>query len=189
MRVFEIVEQAHHGRHIHVTKYVATAGGVKINITHDVPNVPGKDLQWVQTYSSNHSFQEVCKQLTMVDPFGSGDPTVHKVPLPSMPGVCLADDLLPFYWTVADLAGGAGPGFSDVPNEPTPAKGRAWLNFVTALTEVSGTTVHHLVAITWGFDRMADGSVRVNGIHRATQAQMKVHGQALKLMYPAYHYT
>jgi hypothetical protein len=188
MRKFLINNGPHKGKSIHVIRYVKTATGVEIRITHDVPTVAGKQLQWVQTVSSNSSFSVDCKMMTRVDPFGYGGP-VNTVSLPSMPGLCKADDLLPFYWTAADLAAGKGPGLSDAPHWPAPAKGRIWNNFVTALTEVTGNVVHHLVAISWGYDRMADGSVRENAIFYANHAQMHAHGLALKRMYPSYHYN
>ena len=188
MRVFTIASGVHKGKHIHVTRYVKTATGVEINIEHNVPTLRGKEIQWVQTVSSNHGFSVDCKMLTRVDPFGH-DGAVNTVSLPAVPGLCKADDLLPFYWTAADLAGGAGPGLSDAPSVPTPATGRTWTQFVTALTEVTGKNVHHLVAIAWGYDRMADGSVRVAVIRTPTTAEMRNHGHALKRMYPDYRYT
>jgi hypothetical protein len=151
--------------------------------------VEGSEIQWVQTFTSNNVFAKVCKQQTIVDPFGYGTPSLHKVPLPSMPGTCKADDNLPFYWTADDLKAGNGPGFSDKPKNPAPDKGRVWTQFVLALTEVTGKNVHHLVAIFWGYDRMADGEVRAAAIRTATMAEMKAHGAALKKMYPDYRYT
>ena len=106
--------------------------------------------------------------------------------LPTMPGVCKADDLKPFYETDSEFA--ASPDFYDRPSESPPAKGRTWINFVTALTEVTGTTVLHLVAISWGFDRLANGTVKENAVLTATKAQMMEHGRALKKMYPGYTY-
>jgi hypothetical protein len=186
MRVFTIASGPHKGKSIRVTRYVRTAGGVDIAIEHNVPNVAGKDLQWVQTVSSNHGYSVDCKMLTRVDPFGHGDPGVHKVSLPAVPGICKADDQLPFYWTATDLAGGAGPGLTDSPSVPKPATGRTWTQFVTALTEVTGKKVHHLVAIAWGYDRMADGSVRAAAIRTPSTEEMRNHGRALKRMYPGY---
>jgi hypothetical protein len=188
MHMFTIDHGSHKGRHINVTLYQKTATGLKIKITHNVPSAAGKQIQWVQTVSSNNSFSRDCKMMTRVDPFGIGGP-VNTVSIPAVPGLCKADDLLPFYWTVADLAAGSGPGLSDEPSISPPAKGRLWTNFVTALTEVTGKTVHHLVAISWGYDRMADGSVRENALYRATMDQMRAHGHALKTMYPDYKYT
>lgn len=194
MRTFVIQSGPHKGKHIHVSRYVTyddTASGlagVEIRIDHNVPTVTGKDLQWVQTVSSNGSNSKACKMLTRVDPFGVGG-KVNTVSLPAVPGVCKADDLLPFYWTAADLKGGSGPGLSDGPGSPVPAAGRFWKTFVTALTEVTGKDVHHLVAITWGYDRMADGSVRVDAIRTPRTDQMRLHGQTLKKMYPDYKYT
>jgi len=188
MRVFTIADGPHKGKHIKVTRYIMAARGVEINIEHNVPTRPGKEIQWVQTVSSNHGFSVDCKMLTRVDPFGHDGP-VNTVSLPAVPGLCKADDLRPFYWTAADLAGGAGPGLSDAPNVPTPAKGRTWTQFVTALTEVTGMNVHHLVAIAWGYDRFADGSVHVAVIRTPSTSEMRNHGQALKRMYPGYKYT
>jgi hypothetical protein len=188
MRVFLILREPHKGKQINVTQYVKTADGVKIKIEHNVPKVTGKETQWVQTVSSNGGFSVDCKMLTRVDPFGHGG-AVNTVSLPAVPGICKADDLLPFYWTAADLAAGFGPGLSDGPHVPTPAKGRTWTQFVTALTEVTGKHVHHLVAIAWGYDRMADGSVRVAVIRTPTTDEMRNHGKALKRMYPDYRYT
>src|SRR5262249_15308638 len=107
-----------------------------------------------------------------------------------VPGLCKADDLLPFYWTADDLAAGAGPGFSDGPSQPAaPASGRIWTTFITGLTEVTDKNVNHLVSISWGYDVMADGEVRAAAILRATTAQMERHLKALKTMYPDYTYT
>jgi hypothetical protein len=190
MRIFTIQAGAHKGKHIHVTKYVKKSDGVEIKIEHNVPTVTGKQIQWVQTTSSNSPAVQVCKMAVRVDPFGNWDPSVHKVALPAAPGACKADDLLPFYWTAADLKAGAGPGFSDGPSDrDPPKKGRIWTKFVTALTEVTDKDVHHLVAITWGYDRMADGSVREDAIRTATPAEMREHGGALKRMYPDFKYT
>src|SRR6476469_2838043 len=111
MRVFTIQVATHKGKHIRVTRYVKTATGVEIKIEHNVPSVAGKEIQWVQTVASNAAIVKPCKMLVRVDPFGNWDPSIHKVSLPDVPGVCKADDLLPFYWTPADLAGGSGPGF------------------------------------------------------------------------------
>jgi hypothetical protein len=190
MRIFPILVDTHKGKHVNVTRYVKTATGVEIKVEHNVPSASGKQLQWVQTVASNAEVVKACKLPVRVDPFGNWSPTIHKVALPAVPGVCKADDLLPFYWTAADLAAGRGPGFSDAPGDrDPPATGRIWNTFVTALTEVTGTDVHHLVAITWGYDRMADGSVREDAITRPTTAQMRAHGQALKRMYPDFKYT
>jgi hypothetical protein len=101
----------------------------------------------------------------------------------------MADDLLPFYWTAADLAAGQGPGLYDRPSVPIPAAGRTWTHFITALTEVTGVNVHHLVAIAWGYDRMADGSVRVAPIRTPAVTEMAAHGKALKSMYPTHKYN
>ena len=84
---------------------------------------------------------------------------------------------------------GAGPVFSDAPSEARPASGRVWTQFVTALTEVTGKNVHHLVAIAWGYDLMADGEVRVAVIRTPTINEMRLHGQTLKKMYPSFKYT
>jgi len=186
---FKIMKEPHKGKHIVVTRYVATAGGVSIKIEHNVPSVAGKELQWVQTVSSNAGFSIDCKMETRVDPFGHGDPAVYKVSLPAVPGLCKADDLLPFYWTADDLANGYGPELSDNPTLPAPATGRSWSQFVTALTEVTGRNVLHLVAIAWGFERMANGTVSVAAIRTPSTSEMRNHFQALRRMYPDYNYT
>src|SRR5579862_1132323 len=188
MRRFFIASGPHMGKSIHVTRYLKTAEGLDIHIVHNVSTTTGRTLQWVQTVTSNNEFAKDCKMLTRVDPFGHGG-AVNTISLPSMPGICKADDLLPFYWTADDLVRGRGPGLSDTPHVSAPAKGRIWTNFVTALTEVSGTTVHHLVAISWGYDRMADGAVRENGVRLANIPELRAHGQSLKKMYPAFHYN
>jgi hypothetical protein len=125
---------------------------------------------------------------TRVDPFGLGG-AVNTVALPSVSGPCRADDLLPFYWTAADLAAGMGPGLSDAPQVPAPAKGRTWTSFVTALTEVTGTRIRQLVAIAWGYDRMANGDVRIAGVRLASPSELADHLAALKRMYPTYQYS
>src|SRR5262249_6971113 len=106
LRAFTIAAGPHKSKHIRVTRYLKTATGVEIKVEHNVPTSAGKEIQWIQTVSSNHGFSEICKMMTRVDPFGVGDPAVHKVSLPAVPGTCKADDLLPFYWTAADLAAG-----------------------------------------------------------------------------------
>ena len=181
-RKFTIKVARHKGKHIEVTTYKKLAAGMEIKVTHNVPTAAGKQLRWVQTISENGTFFKACGERNYVDPFGPD--ASFTVALPSMPGVCNADDLKPFYETDAEFA--ASPDFSDQPSEPAPATGRTWLNFVTALTEVTGTSVLHLVAISWGFDRMADGTVKENAVLTPTEAQMKAHGAALKKMYPGY---
>ena len=193
MRIFKILKEPHMGRRIHVTMYrerantPALAPGIDIKIEHDVPTVAGKDLQWVQTVSDNGGFSRQCGLLTRVDPFGIGP--IYTVRLPGNPGGCKADDLLPFFWTSTDLDLGRGPGFADRSASELPKTGRSWKNFVTALTEVTGREVHHLVAITWGFDIFPNGRIGVNAIRRPTTDEMRNHGNALKLMYPTYRYT
>ncbi|WP_435015657.1 hypothetical protein TA3x_003201 [Tundrisphaera sp. TA3] len=188
MRVFKIYHPLQINREIHVTKYVRTAAGLNIKIEHNVPSA-GVDLQWIQTVTSNHGNSVICNLATRVDPFGAGGGSVNSVSLPNMPGLCKADDLLPFYWTGADLAGGAGPGLSDAPQVPAPATGRTWVQFVTGLTQVIGTSITHLVLIAWGYDRMADGSVRAAAVRRASDADVRSHLKALRLMYPSYTYS
>lgn len=188
MHSFTISSGPHQGSRISVTKYARTAAGLDIRVDHNLATTPGKELQWVQTVASNHGFSEICGITTRVDPFGVGG-TVNTVSLPAVPGLCKADDLLPFYWTAADLAAGMGPGLSDGPQVPVPAAGRTWTQFVTALTEVSGNEVHHLVAIAWGYDRFADGTVQAAIVRRATMPEMAAHGRALKSMYPNYRYN
>lgn len=185
MRTILITEKRHKGKQLDVTRYVKTATGVDIRVTHNIPATAGKQLRWVQTVTENGSFFNDCGRRTAVDPFS----LAGAVALPGLGGVCKADDLKPFYWTDGEFTGPDGPFFSDVPSEGVPASGRAWINFVLALTEVTGKKVHHLVAMTWGFDRLADGAVKVSGIHRARMTDMKRHGMALKKMYPGYVFT
>jgi hypothetical protein len=188
MRKFKVLGTRHYNRHIEVTKYTKTANGVHIEIAHNVPTVAGKVLQWVQTVSDNGSFFKDCRLNPHVDPYGKGG-AVNTVNLPGFPGECKADDLMPFYYTEAEIKAGSGATLNDTPGESPPASGRTWTNFVTALTEVTDKTVHHLVAITWGYDLFPDGTVKENGIHRATREEMKAHGETLKRMYPTYRYT
>jgi len=193
MRTFTILERAHKGKQITVAKYqVSKSGsveGVHIEVKHNVGAAPaGKQLRWVQTIYTNAPDITVCKSPHVVDPFGNWDPSMHKVSLPGVTSVCKADDVKPFYFTDSEFTT-YGPGFSDTARWSKPAKGRYWFQFVLALTEVTGTNVHHLVAINWGYDRMADGSVRVAKVLRATMAQMKIHGATLKKFYSSYRFT
>jgi len=184
-RKFLIKGARHKGKQIEVTAYNRTTNGVEIKITHNVPVEATKQLRWVQSVTENGSFFKTCGERTYIDPFGKDASWTSD--LPSMPGVCKADDVKPFYETDSEFA--TSPDFYDKPGEGAPTKGRTWIIFVTALTEVTGTNVHHLVAIRWGFDRLADGTVKVAAIVTPTTAEMKAHGQALKKMYPAYTYT
>ena len=184
MKIFNINFGTHKGKHIKVTSYKKVPGGLEIEIKHNVPTLAGKQLRWVQTVSENGSFFKDCGRRTYVDPFSKAG----AIALPGVGGVCKADDLKPFYWTDAEFAGGSGPGFYDKPAETKPATGRSWIKFVTALTEVSGTDVYHLVAIAWGFDRMASGDVRAAALRVASNTEMRQHGQALKQMYPTYKF-
>ena len=193
MRTFKIKVARHRGKHIQVTKYLKTAAGASIVITHNVPTSAGKAVQWVQTVSDNSVFTRECKVSPHVDPFadpsGAGDPAMHTVSLPSIGGSCRADDLKPFYYTDSEIAGGAGaPTFSDSPGINAPASGRTWTKFVTALTEVTGKDVLHLVAIAWGYDRLSDGTVLMAAVRTPTTIEMRDHGRALKRMYPDLKY-
>lgn len=188
MRVFKINVARHKGKQIEVTKYVKTPSGVEIEVKHNVPKTAGKQLRWVQTVSENGSFYKDCNMRPYVDPYGKGG-AIHAVALPGVPGTCKADDLKPFYYTDAELAAGSGATFYDKPSESKPASGRTWIKFILALAEVTGKNVHHLVAISWGFDRLADGRVKVAAICTPTTAEMKAHGQALKRMYSSYKFT
>ncbi|HEX7506096.1 MAG TPA: hypothetical protein VF550_04945, partial [Polyangia bacterium] len=114
---------------------------------------------------------------------------VNTVALPNITGPCKADDQLPFYWTAADLAAGRGPGLSDSPSVPAPTTGRTTTRFVTALTEVTGIDVRHLVSIAWGYDRLATGTVLVAATRPANTAEMVEHFRALRKMYPTYRYS
>jgi hypothetical protein len=189
MRVFEILADPNKGKQIHVTKYVRTTTGMEIKVDHNVPVATGKEVQWVQTFYSNNVFAKVCKLQTIVDPFGFGTPSLHKVDLPAVPGTCKADDLKPFYWTEDDLKNGNGPGFSDKPSNPVPASGRVWTQFVLSLCEVTGKNAKNMVAIFWGYDRMADGEVRAAAIRRPGKDEWKRHSDALKKMYPDWAFS
>lgn len=188
MRVFSVLGSIHKGKQITVDKYVRHASGLEIEVAHNVPVVAGKSLRWVQTVTSNNEWSQKCGA-TRVDPFGFGSPSIHKYALPGMGTTCKADDRKPFYWTDTEFTGGRGPGFRDKPSIGAPATGRIWTQFVLALCEVNGKNVHHLVAIYWGYDRMADGSVRAAAIRRATMDEMRNHGRTLKKAYATYRYT
>lgn len=185
MRKIKIVEARYKGKELDVTKYKKTLSGVEIEVKHNIPTSPGKELRWVQTVSENGSFFRACGRQIAVDPFSPGG----TVKLPGMGAVCKADDLKPFYWTDAEFRGSQGPYFYDKPSETKPTKGRAWIQFILGLTEVTGSNIHHLIAIAWGFDRMAGGDVRVAAIRRAKTAEMKSHSNALKKMYPGFKYS
>lgn len=189
MRTFTISGSVHKGKQITVVKYQKHSSGLQIEIKHDVATSAGKQLRWVQTLKSNHPEIIKCKLAPgVVDPFGSWDPGLHKVSIPGVTSVCKADDTLPFYFTDAEFTT-VEPNLTDRPSSPTPASGRYWWQFITALTEVTGKTVHHLVAIAWGYDHMADGSVRAAAVRIPTTEQMKDHGQALKKMYSSYRFN
>jgi hypothetical protein len=193
MHVFEIKSPPHQGRKVTVTKYQKSASGAEIELTHDVAAAKGKDLQWVQTVSDNSVFTRECRITPHVDPFadptGAGSPKMHTVGLASIGGKCKADDAKPFYYTDAeDKAGFGKPKFSDAPSINAPKSGRTWTRFVTALTEVSGKNVVHLIGLAWGYDRKDDGTVLMAAIRPATADEMKKHGAALKRMYPDYKY-
>lgn len=189
MREFIILGKQHQNKKIQVTKYLTHVSGVEIQVTHNVPISAGKSLRWVQTVTANNAWSRDCGA-TRVDPFGFGTPSIHKFTAPGAPlAVCKADDRKPFYWTDAEFSGGSGPGFFDKPGTPAPATSRRWTQFVLALTEVTGKHVHHLVAIYWGYDRMASGEIRVAAIRRATTVEMRNHGATLNRLYPSYRYT
>jgi hypothetical protein len=177
---FLINEAPYRGKQITVTKYIRKGSGVDIEITHNVAPKPGTKLRWCQTICENGSVFKACKRMNYVDPF---DPNFGPAP-----GVCGADDNKPFYWTDAEEAAKGGV-FSDGPREAPPGSGRSWIQFVTSLAEVTGNTVRLLVAVAWGFDRMAGGDVRVAALRTPTAGEMRNHGQTLKKMYPTWHYT
>ena len=188
MRVFEVQAGPHKGKTIHVTQYVRKVRGMDIKVEHNVPVVAGKELQWIQTVTSNSkNFNLACKKLTTVDPFAPADAS-HTVSLPAVPGTCKADDALPFYWTADELKV-VGSKFSDTPRESVPATNRTWTQFVLSLTEVKDKAVNNLVAIFWGYDLMADGEVRAAAIHRANADELKRHFKALKEFYPDFTYS
>jgi hypothetical protein len=189
MRTFNILGKRHQNKIIQVTKYLTHASGVELQVTHNVPTKAGKSLRWVQTVTANNAWSRACGA-TRVDPFGFGTPSIHKFTAPGAPlSACKADDRKPFYYTDAEFSGIAGPGFHDKPGTPAPATGRRWTQFVLALTEVTGMHVHHLVAIYWGYDRMASGEIRVAAIRRPMTNEMRNHGATLNRLYPSYRYT
>ncbi len=189
MRKFSILSGTHKNKKIEVIKYKILPAGVEIEIKHNVPAVVGKTFRWVQTLSSNDLDIRKCKLPYIVDPFGDWDPSIHRRSLPGLVNICKADDLKPFYWIDAQVIT-HGPNLTDGPQTPDrPPSGRYWWKFVTALVEVTGTNVHHLVAITWGYDIMHDGKIKRGIIQRATTTQMKNHGQALKKMYSSYTFN
>lgn len=189
MREFKISVSRHKNKKIAIDKYLSHSTGAEIQVRHNVPIETGKSLRWVQTVTANNDWSRLCGG-TRVDPFGFGTPSIHKFPAPGTPLFpCKGDDAKPFYWTDAEFSGGSGPGFYDKPGGPTPAKGRSWTQFVLALTEVTGKDVHHLVAVYWGYDRMASGKIRLAAIRRPSTDEMRKHGQALKRLYPSYKYT
>lgn len=189
MREFKILGKQHQKKKIQVTKYLTHASGVQIQVAHNVPSDVGKSLRWVQTVTANNEWSRDCGA-TRVDPFGFGNPSIHKFTAPGAPlCACKGDDRKPFYWTDSEFSGGSGPGFSDKPGTPVPATGRRWTQFVLSLTEVTGKHVHHLVAIYWGYDRMASGKIRVAAIRRPTTSEMRNHGAVLKRLYPSYRHT
>lgn len=170
-------------------KYDASPIGISIEINHNVPSGAGKSFRWVQTLASNHPFIKACKLPYIVDPFGNWDLAIHKRSLPGLSSVCKADDLKPFYWSDAEF-GTYGPDLVDQPKTAEiPPSGRYWWNFVTALAEVVGKNVHNLVAISWGYDRMASGKIQRGVVKRANAIQMKHHLDALKKMYSAYSFS
>jgi len=123
---FTIRGVAHKGKHISVTKYKKHPSGLEIEIRHNVPTSAGKKLRWVQTLSSNHPEIKKCKlKHGVVDPFGSWDPSLHKVSLPGLVSVCKADDLKPFYYTDAEFTS-SGSRLTDMSSSPKPATGRYW---------------------------------------------------------------
>lgn len=190
MRVFSILKGSYKGKTLHVTEYIRTESGVKIKVVHNVPTTKGRELQWVQTVTSNNAdFNIACKKPTLVDPFGPADEEYHTVSLPAVPGTCKADDALPFYFTAAEIAAGYGDEFQDSPESSPAARGRVWTQFVLSLAEVEKTAVTNLIAIFWGFDVLASGEVRAAAIRRASTAEMKKHLKALADMYPDYSYS
>ena len=69
MATFQILAGAHKGKTIISTRYQATASGVAIQMTHNVPKSAGKLPRWVQTISENGSFYRRCGRSSYVDPF------------------------------------------------------------------------------------------------------------------------
>jgi len=179
-RIFPILLEPYRDHQLTVTKYQRTAKGLSVEIRHDISYTPLLRYRWCQTITENGSVFKACGKRAYVDPydpnFGPGG------------GVCGADDNMPFYWTDAEEL--AHPWvFSDGPSEPAPASGRSWIQFMTSLNEVTGNTVNLLVAVAWGFDRMANGEVRAAVMRRASVQEQVSHARSLMQMYPAYRYT
>ena len=57
MRIFTIQEGTHKGKHIHVTRYVTTAAGVEIKISHNVPTAAGKQMPCPALTASTPQFE------------------------------------------------------------------------------------------------------------------------------------
>ncbi len=109
MREFKILGKRHQNKKIQVTKYAIHARGVDIQVTHNIPTEAGKSLRWVQTVTANNAWSRACGA-TRVDPFGFGDPSIHKFPAPGDPLCgCKADDRKPFYFTDAEFRGREAP--------------------------------------------------------------------------------
>ncbi|MBI4582416.1 MAG: hypothetical protein HY717_00085 [Planctomycetes bacterium] len=184
MKRFEIKAAGYEGRWIDVTRYLRTASGMEIKITHNVPKKAGVEYRWVQTIIENGSFFQSCRRRAYVDPFG---PTGAKDAAGRE--ICKADDGKPFYWTDAEFKGGQGPFFYDKPSEPAPAAGRSWIHFFTSLAEVTGKDVQVLVTVHWGFDRLADGTVKEAGVRLASDGDQTAHLETIKRMYPKYNFS
>ncbi len=200
MHVFSIRSGAHKGGHIRVTQYDLADSpryGVKIEIHHNLRHIHGRQLQWIQTFSTNDGTASQCGMETMVDPYGPKPlvpqtPNYYTVLIPGGAGKCYADDTLPWYYTGAEKKK-FGLAFSDEPSAPDkaalPLGGNYWTQFVTALAEVHGNAVTHLVGVAWGYDLHSDGSVRMAAIRSPTLMQWAKHLRALKQTYPAYVYS
>ena len=62
MRIFKIDIATHRGKQIQITRYVKTATGVAIEITHNVPSVAGKQLACMHLIITQISIKRSLRQ-------------------------------------------------------------------------------------------------------------------------------
>lgn len=184
MRAYEIKMARYRGRRVMVPYYLKTNHGVEIKLVHDVPNVPGKQLRWVQTVIENGEISRRCGTSSYVDPLG---PT-GKRDAKTGHEICRADDRKPFYYSDKNVKGQQGQ-FYDSPQERAPKKGRLWVRFCTSLTEVTAQNVVLLVTLHWGFDRFVGGRVAQVPDRLASPKELAQHLAILRKWYPGYTYS